>query len=107
MTAQLAISTLSSATAAAVEARTAWMARQDCQEPLRTAGTVLHVAQGREIFAEGDDTDLFYKVISGVVRACKFLNDGRRQIEAFHVAGDLFGLELKEERLMSAEAVGD
>ncbi len=104
MTVQMAISTRVSA---AVEARTNWMAEQDLQEPLRTAGTVIHIAQGREIFAEGDDTDVFYKVVSGVVRACKFLNDGRRQIEAFHVAGDLFGLELDEERLMSAEAVSD
>jgi CRP/FNR family nitrogen fixation transcriptional regulator len=107
MSAQMAISTLSPASMGAVEARTAWMAAQDTQEPLRTAGTVVHIAQGREIFAEGDDTDLFYKVISGVVRACKFLSDGRRQIEAFHVAGDLFGFELDEERLMSAEAVSD
>jgi len=83
------------------------MASQDTPEPLRTAGTVVHVAQGREIFAEGDDTDVFYKVVSGVVRACKFLSDGRRQIEAFHVAGTLFGFELGEERLMSAEAVSD
>jgi len=107
MTAQMAISTLSPAAMGAVEARMAWMANQDALEPLRTAGTVVHVAQGREIFAEGDDTDLFYRVVSGVVRACKFLNDGRRQIEAFHVTGDLFGLELNEERLMSAEAVSD
>jgi CRP/FNR family nitrogen fixation transcriptional regulator len=105
MTAQMALSTLPAS--AAVNARTAWMAGQDAQEPLRTAGTVIHVAQGREIFAEGDDTDVFYKVVSGVVRACKFLSDGRRQIEAFHVAGALFGFELGEERLMSAEAVSD
>ena len=83
------------------------MAGLDSPEPLRTAGTVIHVAQGREIFAEGSDTDVFYKVVCGVVRACKFLSDGRRQIEAFHVAGALFGFELSEERLMSAEAVTD
>jgi CRP/FNR family nitrogen fixation transcriptional regulator len=83
------------------------MAGQETPEPLRTAGTVIHVGQGREIFAEGDDTDVFYKVVSGVVRACKFLSDGRRQIEAFHVAGALFGFELGDERLMSAEAVTD
>ncbi|HKX65325.1 MAG TPA: cyclic nucleotide-binding domain-containing protein, partial [Rhizomicrobium sp.] len=105
MTAQLALRALPSSPAAALRARTAWMAGQDAPEPLRTAGTVIHVAQGREIFAEGGDTDVFYKVVSGVVRACKFLSDGRRQIEAFHVAGVLFGLELGEERAMSAEAV--
>lgn len=87
----------------ALTARTAWMAQQ--AEPLRAAGTVIDVAEGQEICAEGDEADTFYKVVSGVVRVCKFLNDGRRQIEAFHVAGELFGIELGEERLLSAEAV--
>ena len=72
-----------------------------------TAGTVISIAEGREIFAEGDDTDLFYKIVSGVVRICKFLSDGRRQIEAFHVADGFFGLELSGARAMAAEAVSD
>jgi CRP/FNR family nitrogen fixation transcriptional regulator len=91
---------------AALQARVARMASQD-REPLRAAGTVVNIAEGREIFAEGGDTELFYKVVSGVVRVCKFLSDGRRQIEAFHVAGDVFGFELGSERLLSAEAVSD
>jgi len=107
MSAQTVLRTLPTPAAAAVQARTAWMAGLDTPEPLRMAGTVIHVPQGREVFAEGADTDVFYKVVSGVVRACKFLSDGRRQIEAFHVAGALFGFELGEERLMSAEAVTD
>ena len=107
MTAQMAMNTLPSSPAAAVKARTDWMAAQGNHEPLRTAGTVVHVAQGREIFAEGGETDVFYKVVSGVVRVCRFLSDGRRQIEAFHAAGALFGFDLSEERLMSAEAVSD
>ena len=107
MTARPATSTPSSSSAAVVKARTAWMASQDAQEPLHTAGTVIQVAQGREIFAEGNETDVFYKVISGVVRVCKFLSDGRRQIEAFHVAGEVFGFELGNERMLSAEAVSD
>ena len=93
--------------AQALQARTAWMASPGNPEPLRAAGTVIHVAEGREIFAEGADTDTFYKVICGVVRACKFLSDGRRQIEAFHVAGEIFGFELRGERTLSAEAVND
>ena len=91
--------------AAKLAARTAWLAAEE--EPLRTAGTVVEAAEASEICAEGEDTDRFYKVLSGVVRVCKFLNDGRRQIEAFHVAGEIFGLELGEERLLSAEAVTD
>ncbi len=107
MTVQLAISPFPFSPAAVVKARTAWMASQEAPETLRTAGTVVQVAEGREIFAEGDETDVFYKVISGVVRVCKFLNDGRRQIEAFHVAGQVFGFELGGEHMLSAEAVSD
>ena len=76
------------------------------QEPLQTVGTVAHFAEGVAIFAEGDATDVFYRVMSGVVRVCKFLSDGRRQIEAFHVAGDVFGFEPGAERTLCAEAVG-
>jgi CRP/FNR family nitrogen fixation transcriptional regulator len=102
----IAINTDHSA-ALALKARTAWMAGQDVKEPLHMTGTVVHIGEGREVFAEGGDTDTFYKVVSGVVRVCKFLNDGRRQIEAFHVAGEVFGFELGEERSLSAEAVSD
>lgn len=76
-------------------------------EVLRAAGSVARFSEGNEIFAEGDDSDLFYKVQSGVVRICKFLPDGRRQIEAFHIAGDIFGMELNGTRDLSAEAVSD
>ena len=103
MTVQLAINNPSPAR----KARTDWMAGQDTLEPLRTAGTVVHAGEGHEIFAEGEDTECFYKVISGVVRVCKFLSDGRRQIEAFHVAGEIFGFELVGARILSAEAVSD
>lgn len=105
MTAQQNISNHSPA--AAFRARTAWMASQNNPEPLRTAGTVVQVGEGQELFAEGGDADVFFKVVSGVVRVCKFLNDGRRQIEAFHVAGEVFGFELGGERSLSAEAVSD
>lgn len=103
MIVQLAISN----SALALEARTAWMGAPGTPEPFRAAGTVVHVGEGREIFAEGEETELFYKVISGVVRICKFLSDGRRQIESFHVAGDIFGYELSNEHILSAEAVSD
>jgi CRP/FNR family nitrogen fixation transcriptional regulator len=79
--------------------------RPAAQTGLNAAGSVIHVSEGKAIFAEGDETDLFYKVVSGVVRLCKFLSDGRRQIEAFHNAGDVFGLELGDEHMLSAEAV--
>jgi CRP/FNR family nitrogen fixation transcriptional regulator len=58
-----------------------------------------HIAKGEELFALG--------VVSGTVRTCKLLSDGRRQIEAFHLHGDLFGLESGRTHRFTAEAVDD
>jgi len=69
-------------------------------------GSVRVLAKDEEIFAEGDCTAFFYKVISGAVRTSKLLTDGRRQIDAFHLAGDIFGIEPGAEHRFSAEAVG-
>jgi CRP/FNR family nitrogen fixation transcriptional regulator len=77
------------------------------QQMLPASGPVLHFAQDREIYGEGDEAGAFFKVVSGVVRTCRFLSDGRRQIDAFHVEGDIFGLEPGEERRLSAEAVSE
>lgn len=63
--------------------------------------------KGEELFAEGDVADYFYKVVSGTVRTCKLLSDGRRQIDAFHLRGDVFGLESRDEHRFTAEAVGE
>jgi CRP/FNR family nitrogen fixation transcriptional regulator len=70
-------------------------------------GPVLYFAANSEIYCEGDENKSYYKVVSGVVRTCKFLNDGRRQIDAFYVAGDVFGIEAGSEYRLSAEAVAD
>ena len=37
--------------------------------------------------------DYLYKVVSGTVRTCKILVDGRRQVGGFYLSGDIFGLE--------------
>jgi CRP/FNR family nitrogen fixation transcriptional regulator len=70
-------------------------------------GLVLSFDQDCEIYGEGEEALSYYKVVSGVVRTCKFLADGRRQIDAFHVAGDVFGIETGAEHSLSAEAVSD
>jgi len=49
-------------------------------------------AHDAEIYAEGDAADCWYKVVSGTVRICKLLADGRRHIAEFCFAGDCFGL---------------
>lgn len=77
------------------------------ERTLSTTGSVLHFLQDREIYGEGDEAETFFKIVSGVVRTCKFLSDGRRQIDAFHVAGDIFGFEPGAEHRLSAEAVSE
>ena len=61
--------------------------------------------QDQEIYGEAEPAEQVYKVVRGVVRTYKLLNDGRRQIAAFYFPGDIFGLELNENYGATAEAV--
>lgn len=83
------------------------MPRRSVSAEAPVAGTRRSFAKGEELFAEGGAADFFYKVVSGTVRTCKLLSDGRRQIDAFHLAGDVFGLESSEDHRFTAEAVED
>jgi CRP/FNR family transcriptional regulator, nitrogen fixation regulation protein len=74
---------------------------------LKSAGARRNLVKGEELFAEGDAADYFYKVVSGTVRTYKLLSDGRRQIDEFHLSGDIFGLETGEAHRFSADAVCD
>jgi CRP/FNR family transcriptional regulator, nitrogen fixation regulation protein len=60
-----------------------------------------------EIYGDAEPADYLYKVVSGAVRMYKILSDGRRQIGAFYLPGDIFGLESGDQHASSAEAIGD
>jgi CRP/FNR family nitrogen fixation transcriptional regulator len=60
-----------------------------------------------EIYGEDEPSDYVYQVISGAVRTYKLLSDGRRQIGAFHLKGDVFGLESGPVHRLTAEAIID
>ncbi len=51
--------------------------------------------------------NMFNQVITGAVRSYKLLSDGRRQIGAFHLPGDVFGLESGTVHRLAAEAIID
>ena len=68
-------------------------------------GTTQILAKDEEIFAEGDSACHFYKVVAGTIRTYKLMSDGRRQIDAFHLPGDIFGIEIGDEHRFSADAV--
>src|SRR5215475_4590399 len=70
-------------------------------------GARMSYARNVEIYGEGEPAEYLYKVISGAVRICKLLDDGRRQVTAFHLPGEIFGLELGDEHRCSAEAITD
>ncbi|WP_407187750.1 helix-turn-helix domain-containing protein [Bradyrhizobium centrosematis] len=61
--------------------------------------------RGMEVFGEGEETEYVYQIISGAVRTYKLLSDGRRQINSFHLPGDMFGLENGATHRFTAEAV--
>ena len=65
----------------------------------------LKYSQGTEIFRQAQPADYIYQVIEGAVRSHKLLSDGRRQIGAFHLPGDIFGLENGDFHRFTAEAV--
>ncbi|MBR0690034.1 helix-turn-helix domain-containing protein [Bradyrhizobium manausense] len=63
--------------------------------------------KGTEIYGEKEPADYVYQVKSGAVRSYKLLSDGRRQIGAFHLVGDIFGLENGGEHRFTTEAIVD
>jgi CRP/FNR family nitrogen fixation transcriptional regulator len=64
-------------------------------------------ARGAEIFGEAEPAEYVYQVVEGAVRSYKLLSDGRRQIGAFHLVGDIFGLENGAVHRFTAEAIID
>jgi CRP/FNR family nitrogen fixation transcriptional regulator len=68
-------------------------------------GVVMTFGPDEEIYAQGEDTDFVYRVLSGAVRAPRLLSDGRRQVGGFYYRGDLFGLETGPTHRASAEAL--
>ncbi|MEP7453415.1 helix-turn-helix domain-containing protein [Phyllobacterium sp. SB3] len=60
---------------------------------------------GAEIYAQGEKAGTLYQVEFGAVRIYRLLADGRRQISAFHLSGEIFGLEANENHHFFADAI--
>lgn len=56
------------------------------------------------VFCEGDDREHVFRVEDGVIAVYKTLPDGRRQIIDFAYPGDLIGLGVLGEHVLSAQA---
>jgi CRP/FNR family nitrogen fixation transcriptional regulator len=60
-----------------------------------------------EIFGEAEPAEFVYQIVTGAVQSYKILADGRRQISAFHLPGDIFGIENGDIYRFTAQAIVD
>jgi CRP/FNR family nitrogen fixation transcriptional regulator len=80
---------------------------RSAKDPFATMGVSVAFSRDEEIYGQHESAALLYKVVSGAVRTYKILSDGRRQIGAFYLPGDVFGFESDAVHGFSAEAVND
>lgn len=70
-------------------------------------GVVMSFRRGQEIFGDDEPADRVYKVLTGTVCTHKILSDGRRQVNAFYLTNECFGLEKTNRHSYAAEALSD
>lgn len=58
-----------------------------------------------EVYGQGEKATALYQVTFGAIRLYRLLADGRRQISAFYVAGEVFGFEADTDHHFFAEAI--
>jgi CRP/FNR family transcriptional regulator, nitrogen fixation regulation protein len=75
--------------------------------PIEMFGAIMPSARNSEIYGVNERVKYLYKVLKGGVRTYKISQDGRRQISAFYLPGDVFGFEVGDEHTLSAEAIVD
>ena len=71
-----------------------------------TARGVAQYSKGQTIYHQGDPVHQWFEVVGGIVRTCRFMADGHRQLTGFFYGGDVFGVDGGRHR-ESAEAVTD
>lgn len=77
----------------------------DMDGSLGALGVVIRREAGEEIFAEGEEAESVYQILSGAVRSYRILGDGRRHVCDFHMPGDVLGLEAGDTHLCTAEGM--
>lgn len=74
-------------------------------EPLALAAMIIQAKRDAEIITQGEDAEYCFQIVTGCVRTVKLLEDGRRQVGEFMLAGDIFGWEAAGDHEFGAEAV--
>jgi CRP/FNR family transcriptional regulator, nitrogen fixation regulation protein len=90
-----------------VASKTASLKSNGLADVIEKIGKRRRFNRNAEIYGELEHADYFCKVVSGAVRTYKVVYDGRRLVGAFYLPGEVFGLEVNDQHLFSAEAVVD
>ncbi|MET3614903.1 CRP/FNR family nitrogen fixation transcriptional regulator [Rhizobium aquaticum] len=72
---------------------------------LNGPGALTTYSADEEIYGQGERAGTLYEVRYGAVRLYRLLSDGRRQVVAFHFAGETFGFEAEGVHSFFAEAI--
>jgi CRP/FNR family nitrogen fixation transcriptional regulator len=80
---------------------------RDALALLEQFGTTVSVHRDRQIHGQGEQADCCYRLLNGCARTVKLMEDGRRQIGEFLMAGDLLGFDALGTYDFAAEAVTD
>jgi len=79
----------------------------DPLELLAGYGMTITLPRDRELHPQGDRAEFCYRIISGCVRTVKLMQDGRRQIGGFLLAGDCLGFDALDTHDFAAQMVTD
>lgn len=80
---------------------------RDALDLLEQFGATVSVLRDQEIHGQGEQATSCYRIVRGCVRMVKLMEDGRRQIGEFLMAGDLLGFDALDTHDFAAEAVSD
>ncbi len=82
------------------------LSREEQERLLHNATTLVYRRGGCTVFSEGETAGFFYFIDEGVCRISRCAENGRRQILAFRVPGDVLGRPDNGRYVNSAETVG-
>ena len=82
------------------------LSREEQEQLLQSATALVYRRGGNIVFSEGEDAGFLYFIENGIIRMSRCAENGRRQILAFRVSGDLLGRPENGRYVNSAETVG-
>ncbi len=82
------------------------LSREEQEQLLQNATALVYRRGGEIVFSEGENADFLYFIDEGIIRISRCAENGRRQILAFRVPGDLLGRPEDGRYVNSAETVG-